>query len=45
MRSKMYKFLRLLNDLNAIKKGKMGRRMGRRLAGRISGKGIGRLFK
>lgn len=41
----IYKMLRMSNDINAIKKGKIGKRFGRRLAGRISGKSIGKFFK
>lgn len=45
MKSKIYKMLRFSNDLNAIRKGKFGRRLGRRIAGRVSGKRIGKFFK
>lgn len=45
MKRLIYKLLRISNDMNAIKKGKVGKRVGRRFAGRLSGKGIRRLFK
>ena len=41
----IYKALKISNDINAIKKGKVGRRMKRRVAGKYAGKGIGKLFK
>lgn len=44
-KSKIYKALRISNDINAIMKGKAGKRIMRRLAGKLSGKGIGRMFK
>jgi len=40
-RSLLYQIARLLGDLGAVQKGKVGRRVGRRIAG----KGTGRLFK
>lgn len=44
MKRTMYKMLRLSNDLNAIRKGKFGKRIGRRLVGRMSGKFLRKLF-
>lgn len=41
----IYKLLKWSNDLNAIKKGKIGKRIGRRIGGKMTGKGLGRLFK
>lgn len=41
----IYKMLRISNDINAIKKGKIGKRIGRRLTGKMSGKGMRKLFK
>lgn len=40
-----YKALRISNDINAIRKGKIGKRIGRRVTGRMTGKGIGKLFR
>ncbi len=45
MRSFLYKLARLLGDINAVKKGRVGRRIGRRAVGRATGKGMRRLFK
>ena len=32
-------------DLNAVKRGKVGKRVGRRIAGKATGRGMGRLFR
>jgi len=40
----LYKTLRIMNDINAVKKGKIARRTGRRLAGKSTGKLFRRLF-
>jgi hypothetical protein len=45
MRSFLYKLARLLGDINAVKKGRVGRRIGRRVAGKYTGRGLRRLFK
>ncbi|MBM7598016.1 hypothetical protein JOC34_000373 [Virgibacillus halotolerans] len=45
MKNKLYRMLRISNDINALRKGKMFKRIMRRLAGKATGKGIGRLFK
>ncbi len=45
MRNFLYWLARLLGDVNAIQKGRVGRRIGRRVAGRITGKGLRKLFK
>lgn len=44
-RSNGYKILRVMNDINAISKGKILQRVGRRFLGRMSGKGINGIFK
>lgn len=36
---------RLLGDVNAVKKGTVGRRIERRATGRATGKALGRLFR
>ena len=41
----IYKALKISNDINAIKKGKVGKRIKRRVAGKYAGKGLGKLFK
>lgn len=45
MRSFLYKLARLLGDVNAVKKGRVGKRVARRAAGRMTGKGMRKLFK
>jgi len=45
MRSFLYTLARLLGDINAVKRGRVGRRLGRRLVGRATGRGLGRLFR
>lgn len=45
MRSLIYKLLRISNDINVIRRGRIGRRIGRRVTGHVTGQGIGRLFK
>ena len=42
MKSAIYKLLRIWNDINAVYRGKVGRRIARRIAGRITGKAMGR---
>lgn len=41
----IYKLLRISNDIDAIRRGRIKQRIGRRIAGRIAGKTIRRLFK
>ncbi|MFC0015903.1 MULTISPECIES: hypothetical protein [Allobacillus] len=45
LKSKIYKFLRIWNDVDAVRKGRVGRRVGRRVAGKGSGKLLRKLFK
>lgn len=45
IKSMIYKLLRISNDINAIRRGKISRRIGRRVTGKITGRGINRLFK
>ena len=44
-KSRIYKFLRLWNDVSAVKKGKIVKRIGRRAAGKTTGKLLRKLFK
>lgn len=44
MRGLLYRLARLLGDVNAVKKERVGRRLGRRVAGKATGRGLGRLF-
>jgi hypothetical protein len=41
----LYGLARLLGDVQAVRRGRIGRRIGRRLVGRVTGRGIGRLFR
>lgn len=41
----LYWLARLLGDVEAVKKGRVGRRIGRRLTGRVTGRWLGRLFR
>lgn len=43
-RSFLYALARLLGDVNAVKRGRVGRRLGRRVAGRGLGRLLRRLF-
>jgi hypothetical protein len=45
LKSKIYKFLRIWNDIDAIRKGKAGKRVARRVTGRATGKAMRKLFK
>lgn len=45
LRSGLYKTARVLGDVNAVKKGKVGKRIARRVAGKQAGKFLGKLFK
>lgn len=44
-RSGLYKLAKILGDVSAVKKGKVGKRIARRAAGKAAGKGFGKLFK
>lgn len=44
-KSTIYKLLKISNDINAIRKGSIGKRIGRRVSGQIAGKAIRRIFK
>lgn len=45
LKSNIYTLLRIWNDIDAIRKGKIGKRIGRKVAGRMAGKRIRKLFK
>lgn len=45
IRSALYKVAKILGDVNAVKRGKVGKRIGRRVAGKVTGRGLGKLFK
>ena len=44
-RSFLYSLAKLLGDVNAVKKGKIGRRVKNRISGRLTGKLLGRFNK
>ena len=41
----LYTLARLMGDVNAVKKGKVGRRIARRASGKATGRALGKLFK
>jgi hypothetical protein len=45
MRSFLYALARFLGDVNAVKKGKVGKRIARRVVGRGVGRVLWRLFR
>jgi hypothetical protein len=40
-----YFLAKLLGDVQAVQKGRVGRRVARRAAGKATGRGLGRLFR
>lgn len=45
LKSKIYKMLRIWNDVDAVRRGRVKQRIGRRVAGRQTGRMIRKLFK
>jgi precorrin isomerase len=45
VRRSLYKAARILGDVNAVKRGTVGKRLARRAVGRATGRGMGRMFK
>jgi hypothetical protein len=45
VRSFLYWLARLLGDVNAVMRGRVGRRIGRRITGKATGRFLGRLFR
>ncbi len=41
----LYWLAKLLGDINAVRRGRVGRRIARRAAGKATGRGLGKLFK
>ncbi|RJQ54077.1 MAG: hypothetical protein C4521_04280 [Actinobacteria bacterium] len=41
----LYWLARFLGDIQAAKRGRVGRRVGRRIAGKVTGRALRRLFK
>lgn len=44
-RSSLYKAARIMGDVNAVKKGRVGKRVTRRVTGRATGRGLRRTFR
>jgi hypothetical protein len=44
LRGWLYLIARTLGDVNAVKKGRVGRRIGRRVAGKATGRLLSKLF-
>lgn len=44
-RGLLYLIARLLGDVQAVRKGRVGKRVARRAAGKVTGRGLGRLFR
>lgn len=45
LRTLLYQLARIMGDIQAVRKKKVGRRLGRRVAGRLTGKMLGRFFR
>ncbi|SDL91351.1 hypothetical protein [Sediminibacillus halophilus] len=45
LKSNIYKILRIWNDIDAVRKGRVGKRISRRAAGKSAGKAIRKLLK
>lgn len=45
VRSKLYKTAKTLGDVNAVAKGKVGKRVVRRTAGKVAGRLLGKIFR
>ena len=43
-RSFLYWLARVLGDVNAVRRGRVGQRVARRLAGKATGRALGRFF-
>jgi hypothetical protein len=44
-RGLLYRIARILGDIQAVRRGRVGRRVGRRVTGRATGRALGRLFR
>jgi hypothetical protein len=44
-RSALYALAAFLGDVNAVRRGRVGRRIARRIAGRATGRALGRVFR
>lgn len=41
----LYLLAKLLGDVQAVRRNRVGRRIGRRVAGKITGRALGRIFR
>jgi hypothetical protein len=41
----LYRIARILGDVQAVKRGRVGRRMGRRVSGKLAGRLLSKLFR
>lgn len=44
-RGTLYRLARILGDVQAVRRGRVGKRVARRVVGRSVGRGMGRLFR
>ncbi|MEX2486868.1 MAG: hypothetical protein WD377_04545 [Nitriliruptoraceae bacterium] len=44
-RGLLYRIARLLGDVQAVKRGTVGKRIARRVTGKATGRGLGKLFR
>ncbi len=45
LRSSLYKVAKIMGDINAVQKGKVGKRIARRTAGKATGRTLRKLIK
>ena len=45
IRGLLYTIAKVLGDINAVKRGKVGQRIARRIAGKAAGRGMGKMFR
>lgn len=45
LRSLLYALARILGDVNAIKKGRVGKRIVRRVTGKVTGRALGKILR
>jgi len=45
VRSQLYRIARVLGDVSALQRGRVGKRVGRRVTGRFTGQFLSRLFR
>jgi len=41
----LYRLAKILGDVNAVKRGKFGKRVGRRATGKVTGRAMGRIWR